>query len=86
MIKECKECNTNYDIKKLGRYCPKCGLDYWDGVCGFPKKLNKKELMINNEKFRKMNIVKIVLCYFLFITVGNAQVYYDEIAPADTSH
>ena len=84
-MKECKGCNNKYDLKKSGRYCPKCGIDYWDGVCGFSKQLNKKELMINNEKFRKMNLVKIMLCFFLFINIGTAQVYYDEIAPADTS-
>ena len=86
MKKGCKNCEKDYDLKKSGRYCPKCGQDYWDGVCGFTKKLNKEELKANNEKFRKMNIIKITLLMMLFVTTGCSQIYYDEIAPADTSN
>lgn len=84
--KVCRKCEGTFSLRNDGRYCPYCGLDHWDGAGGIPKQLNESELKKLQNRLKAMNrfhliLITLICCVFSM----EAQVYYDEIYPADTS-
>lgn len=90
MIVDCrnKTCSHTFSLKKRGRYCAKCGHDYWDGLAGVKKILSKEELTMNNMKFDKMNSIKTALLSVLILLSGVSwgQTYPDEIELSDSTY